>query len=254
MSTALGSPFSSTIKNLPPTSFKMSVIFLSSINFQFSISNLSHSDLGALADDLLGNVFRHFLIVGEFHGIGCLPLGYAADGGGIAKHFPERHVSINDLFPEAVRHVFDLAAFGRDVADDVAHELFRGDDFDFHDRLKKHWVSSAHAFLKSFAGRDFESDFRRVDFMVAAVIERHPEINNREPGDDAVVRGFHDAFFYRPDVFARDHAAHHLRQKLAAFAWFLRLESQSDMAILAAATGLADIFTFDLHSLAESFF
>ena len=81
--------------------------------------------------------------------------------------------------------------------------------------------------------------------MVLAVDERHPHVDHRVAGLDAVLERLFDPLLDGRDVFGGDRATLDLVDELEALAG-RRLEVDEDDAELARATGLADELAFDL--------
>ena len=73
-----------------------------------------------------------------------------------------------------------------------------------------------------------------------AVDDPHDDVDDRVPGDDAVVRALHDPVDRRLDELLRDAPAHRLVEDLDALALPIRLELDDGVAVLALAAGLAD--------------
>ena len=82
--------------------------------------------------------------------------------------------------------------------------------------------------------------------MEGAVDQRGAHVDQRVAGQDAVVHGLLDALVDRGDVLARDRAARDLVQELVAAAGARGLEVEHDVAVLAAAAGLAGELQVDL--------
>ena len=87
--------------------------------------------------------------------------------------------------PAAMLHAFNAAAARVDVADDRAHVLFRNRDFDRHHRLQQHRAGLARSFLERHRTGNLEGHFVRVDFVVAAVVQRHLHVDHLVAGQDA---------------------------------------------------------------------
>lgn len=83
------------------------------------------------------DVVWHFAVLGEFHGVAGAALGHGAEVRRVAEHFGQRDHGVHDACAHALAHVLDLTALGVQVTDDIAHELFRHDDFDLHDRFEQ---------------------------------------------------------------------------------------------------------------------
>jgi hypothetical protein len=73
--------------------------------------------------------------------------------------------------------------------------------------------------------------------VVRTVGQRHAHVDDREAGDHAIAERFLDALVHGRDVLARDHAADDLVDELVALAFLERLETDPDVAVLAAAAG-----------------
>src|SRR6185437_489514 len=75
--------------------------------------------------------------------------------------------------------------------------------------------------------------------MVAAIEQRHLDIDDRISGQRSVFRRFADAFLNSRDVFPRNRTALDCIHEFETRAGLLRIELDPDVAVLAAATGLA---------------
>ena len=76
--------------------------------------------------------------------------------------------------------------------------------------------------------------------MVGAVDELDLDVDDREAGEDAGLHRLRDAGVDRRDVLPRDRAADDLVLELVAGARLVRRHVDHDVAVLAAAAGLAD--------------
>ena len=74
----------------------------------------------------------------------------------------------------------------------------------------------------------------------------HADVDDRVAGEHARLHRLLDAQVDRRDVLARDLAADDLVEELVALARLGRLEVDDDVAVLAAAAGLADELALDL--------
>ena len=93
------------------------------------------------------------------------PLRHAAQVGNVSKHVDQRHQSIDCHGVTTWFRTLDLATAGVQVADHVAHIVFRRDNFHFHDRLHQAWVALAFQLAECAAGGDFECEDRRVNIV-----------------------------------------------------------------------------------------
>src|SRR2546429_1563128 len=91
---------------------------------------------GRLRDDLLGDVRGNLVVGVELHGVARPALGLRPQVADVAEHLRQRHQGTDDTAAAALLHRLDDATTGVEVADDVAHVVFRGDDLDGHHRLR----------------------------------------------------------------------------------------------------------------------
>src|SRR6185503_12124490 len=110
--------------------------------------------------------------------------------------------------------VQDPAAPRVQIADDRARAVFRGHHLDLHDRLEQHRATIAQALAHRRTRGDFEGERRGIDFVVAAVDQRHLEIDHREAGKHARTEHGLDALLDARDVFLRYVAADDLALEL----------------------------------------
>ncbi|OBQ37119.1 MAG: hypothetical protein AN484_25225, partial [Aphanizomenon flos-aquae WA102] len=200
-------------------------------------------------DDLLEDLRGDLLVIGGLHGVGGAALGQGADVRGVTEHFGERDAGFD--IAEAVLgfHALDLAAAAVKVTHDVALVFFRGDDFDLHDGLEEDRLGVLHGFLEGEDAGHLKGHFVRVYFVEGTEDDAGLEVDHRVTGDGAVVGGFEDAFGGGLDEFLGDDAADDLVDDfltlLTDHAGGRRVgfELDLDVAILAAATRLADELT-----------
>ena len=166
-------------------------------------------------------------------------LGLGAQVGRVAEHLGQRHLRADDLRVAARLHALDVTAATVEVADDVAHELLGGDDLDRHHRLEQHRRGLAQALLDRHRAGDLERHLRGVDLVVGAVDELDLDVDDREAGEHAGAERLLDALVDRRDVLLGNRAADDLVLELVAVARLLRNDVDDDVAVLAAATGLA---------------
>src|SRR5262249_44357458 len=101
---------------------------------------------------------------------------------------------------------------------------------------------------------DLERHFTRIDVVRRPVHQLHLHVHHRIARQDAVLERFLHALLHRPDELARHGAANDLVLEHEAGARLARLEVDNDVAVLAAAAGLADELPFDVfHPLAHRF-
>src|SRR6476620_3562709 len=115
-----------------------------------------------LGDDLLGDVGRDLGVRVEHHGVARPSLGAAAQVAHVAEHLRERDQRLDDTGAGALVHRLDGAAPGVQVADDVAHVLFGGDDLDRHERLQQGRAGLACSLLEGDRSGDLEGHLRGV--------------------------------------------------------------------------------------------
>ena len=92
--------------------------------------------------------------------------------------------------------------------------------------------------LEAHRGGDLERHFRRVDVVVRAVVERHPHVDDRVAGEDALGQRLAHALLDRRNELPRHDAADDLVDELEAGAARQRLHLEPGVAELAAAAGL----------------
>ena len=87
--------------------------------------------------------------------------------------------------------------------------------------------------------------------MIAAVVERSLDVDHFVPGQNAAFHRFLDALVDRLNKFLRHRAAHDIVDKFVALARLVRFNTDFGVTVLAAATGLANVFTFRFSLLAN---
>src|SRR4051794_4611913 len=196
---------------------------------------------GRLGDDLLGDVGRDLGVRVEHHRVARPSLGAAAQVAHVAEHLRQRHQSPDDAGAGALVHRLDGSAAGVQVADDVAHVLFRGDDLDGHERLEQGRAGLAGGLLEGDRAGDLEGHLRGVDLVVLAVQEQRLDPDHGIAGEDAVLHGVLHALVHRGDVLLRDATTGDLVLELVGrrvAAHGQRLEGDLHLRELAGATGL----------------
>jgi hypothetical protein len=111
-------------------------------------------------------------------------------------------------------------------------------DLDRIDRLEDRGACLLHRRLERERAGHLERHFRRVDGVVRAVGQRHPEIHHRVARQPAALRRFADPLLDGGPEVLRDRAAEDLVGELEAGAAGQRLELDPAIAELAAPAGL----------------
>ena len=106
-------------------------------------------------------------------------------------------------------------------------------------------------FLDRHRTGDLEGHFRRIDIVIAAVVQRHLDIRHRIAGQNAAFQRFLDTRLGRVDVFLRNPAARDIVLELEAGARRQRLHANLDVAVLAVTAGLLDVPAFGFGVLAD---
>jgi len=94
-----------------------------------------------------------------------------------------------------------------EVADNRAHELVGAGDLHQHERLQQDRTGLAHGFPEADRGCGLEGFYRRVHFVIGAVVEGGFDVHHREAGYDTGGEALFDAGFDTGHVLARDGAA-----------------------------------------------
>src|SRR5713226_9338105 len=229
---------------------------------------------------------RHFRIMRKMHGEGGASLGAAAQISGITKHLRQRNFHANYVAARAIFRALNRGTPRIQVSKHGRHIFFRHDYFDLHDRLEQNRLGFVASFLEGHGAGDFESHFRAVHIVVAAVDQNHGDIHHREAGQNAAIQRFADSGFNRRNEFARNGAAHNLVNKQEAMIFveaplaarpandffrqrvqligrhfvhvFVRgarqwMQNNFAVAVLAAPAGLLDVFAFRFRFLANGF-
>src|SRR5205085_10019328 len=93
--------------------------------------------------------------------------------------------------------------------------------------------------FESHRAGDLESHFRRVNFVIAAVMQRRLHVNHLIAREHTAFERFLDALLDWLDVFAWNHAADDGIDEFKTDARLGRLDLHFGMAVLAATAGLA---------------
>src|SRR5581483_2285831 len=204
-------------------------------------------------DDFLCHRTRGFLVTRKVHGVGRAALGAGTHVRRVTKHFRQRHNRLDDLRSGAMFHAFDAATPRTQVAHDGAGEVFGNHDLHRHYRLKNHRAGLACRFFKGHRTSNLECHFVRIDFVIAAVVQRGLHVHHRIAGENAAFHGFLHALIDRLDVFLGYDAADDIVYELVSLARLVRLQADLHVTILAAAAGLTNVFAFRLGVLANGF-
>src|SRR5580704_14990382 len=188
----------------------------------------------------VGDTVRHFHVLRELHRVVRAPLAHGAHRRRILEHLRERDLGGHYL-P------------GRRIlgADDLAVIIVARHDLDLHDGLEQHGPRAAKAFLEAHRPRDLERHLVRVDIVVRAVECGHFHIDDGIAGNHAGLYGLLNALVHRRDELARYRAADDAVDELIALARRQRLELEPDVAVLAAAAGLAHELALGLDRAAN---
>src|SRR5262245_37105640 len=205
----------------------------------------------ALAQRLGPDALRHRLVVGELHREGRAPLAARPEIRRVSEHLREWHRSGDHLGVAPGLLPADAPAAPVDVADDVADEVVRRDHLEAHDGLEDHGGCLGHRLLERHRAGDLERHLRRVDLVIGAEGDRGLHVHHGVAGEDAGLHCLLHALLDRRDVLARDDPAFRPVDEGEPFTRLRRLDLQDDVAVLAAATGLANEARLLLGRLAD---
>src|SRR5207245_2382582 len=120
-----------------------------------------------------------------------------------------------------------------------------------HTGLDPHRLGPAAASRDPQRGGDLDRHLGRVDLVIRAVGQSHPDVDDRVAGEHTGVERLADPLLDRRNVFPRDGAADDLVLELEALARLVRLHLEVDVAVLAAATGLPHVAALRLGGLTD---
>src|SRR5450759_2819510 len=215
------------------------------------MSSLSRSLALDLADDFLGLRGGDFLVLAEMHGETAAPLRPRPQFGGVPEHGRQRHHRFDDAGGATQLGGFDAAAAGIQVADHIAHVIFRDHHFHGHDGFQQYRFGAPGRFLDRHGAGDFEGHFRGIDIVVTAVVQRYLDIRHRIAGENSALQRFLDADLGGVDVFLRYPAARDVILEHEPAAGRQRLDADFDVAVLAVTAGLLDVAAFGFGMLAN---
>src|SRR5262245_8581768 len=89
--------------------------------------------------------------------------------------------------------------------------------------------------------------------MIAAVIERHLEIDYRESGEESLRGCFHNSFLHRGNEISRDRASEDLIDELKVLSARQGLHSDLAVAVLTVPTRLLLVSALNIRVAADSF-
>src|SRR5205823_11360973 len=140
----------------------------------------------------------------------------------------------------------DAAAARVEIAHHVAEVLLGRHDLHGHNGFEKLRLRPLGGVLERHRAGDLEGHLARVDVVIRAVDQLHPDVDDGVAGHDAGLHRLLDAEVDRGDVFLGNLAADDLVDEVVAVAGIHRLEVDHGVAVLAAAAGLADETALDL--------
>src|SRR5450759_2203259 len=214
------------------------------------MSSLSRSLALDLADDFLGLRGGDFLVLAEMHGETAAPLRPRPQFGGVPEHGRQRHHRFDDAGGATQLGGFDAAAAGIQVADHIAHVIFRDHHFHGHDGFQQYRFGAPGRFLDRHGAGDLEGHFRGIDIVVTAVVQRHLDIRHRIARQNAALERFLDADLGGVDVLLRYPAAGDVILEHEPTAGRQRLDADFDVAVLPVTAGLLDVAAFGFGVLA----
>src|SRR6266567_2470071 len=206
-----------------------------------------------LGDDLFRHRTRRFVIMRKVHGERRATLRAGAHVRGVTEHLRQRYQRLDHLRTCAMLHAFNPSAARVQVANDGAHELFRDHHFHAHDRLQQHRRSLACRLLEAHGGRDLKGHFVGIYFVITAVIERDLDVHQFVTGQDAAFHRLLHALLNRLEELTRHRTALDLVDELEALAHLIGPNAELNVAVVARAAGLANVFAFGLRFLANGF-
>src|ERR1700686_430660 len=169
----------------------------------------------------------------------------------VPEHLRQRDDGLDHLRTGAVLHAFDPPATRTQVAHDGPGVIFRRNHFHRHHRLQNYRTRLARRFLKRHRTGNFERHFVKIDIVIAAVVERRLDVDHRIAGENAAFHGLLHALVDRLDVFLWHRTAYDIVDEFVALPRLVRIEINLSVAVLTAATRLADVFAFRFRMLAN---
>src|SRR5690606_8773310 len=203
-----------------------------------------------------GNVRRSFRIAGELHRIRRPTLCCRTQVGGVTEHLRQRNFSTDDLARRALIHTLHKAATTVQVANNVTHVVFRGNNLNLHDRLKKGRIRFEGAFLHRHGTSDFERHLVGVNVVIGTIVQRRFDTQQRIAGQTAVLHLLFDTLLNSRDVFLGNHTTNDLVHKDEVLAIFniqrQRLKLHFYVTVLTTTTGLTNKLAFNVNRLADT--
>ena len=115
-------------------------------------------------EDGAGDAGRERSVVVVLHGAGGTTGGDGTEGGYVAEHFGEGHLSLDDARTAAAAlHTFDLTTTLVEVANHVTHVFLGGYDLELHDGLHEHGTGLCAGVLVGLEGCDLERELVGVN-------------------------------------------------------------------------------------------
>src|ERR1700674_2594025 len=199
-------------------------------------------------DHLLGDRRRHFVIMMEAGLERSTPGSERAQVGRVLQNFRHRHQRFDHLRVTLGFHAEHPATARVEVADHVAHAIVGTTHVNRHHWFEQNRPGLFQRILETHRGRYLKGHVRRIDIVIAAFVNRYPQVDQRIAGEEAFREGIAHALFHRRDELARNRAADDLIDEFEALAARQWLDLEPTVAVLSAAARLALVLALGLRA------
>src|SRR5205807_1004411 len=117
------------------------------------------------------------------------------------------------------------------------HVFLGHHDFDTHHRLEQNRLGLSASFLDTNGGADFERHFRRIHFVVVAIVDRDLHVHHGIAGQNAAFERLADTLFDGGYELPRNIATANFILELETLT-VIRFDAQLYARVLAATAGL----------------
>src|SRR5450830_604190 len=202
---------------------------------------------GVFRLNLQRDVLRYLFVVIELHSESGAPLRHGTQRVDVTEHVGKRLHRVDDVGVAAHVLALNMAAPRVEIANDGASVFRHRHDLDLHDRLEQHRAALLQRLAQGAARADFERQRRRIDVVIAAVDQRHLEIDHREAGEQAGTEHRFETLLDAGDEFLRHRAADNFVLEYKTATRRQRFADDLDLGELPSTAGLLLVLVIDRY-------
>ena len=140
-------------------------------------------------------------------------------------------------------HTIDRTTTSSYLTHNVTHVVLRNNNVNLHDWFKNNWVSLLSSVLQCQRSSNLKCSFRRVDFVVATIVELSLQVNQWVTGQDTILHSFLQTLFNGWNVFTRNDTTDNSIFEFETGTFFKRRKFDPNVTVLTLTTGLANELT-----------